>query len=382
MHPETLAAPRYQAEAQVDHNKQRYNDLTTLFAEAVESHMRTPFEYTFDGQDFIAEDGQPLTPIFDRAIIDAEEIAEEFPELKFEVRRRLHERCELDDMIGMARGERPNTMVVVRDFPAELRNAKKDVGGYNVIRQQAMLCVLFWQNNKMKMLTQSLDGSNREALEKIYEFFGRQVQPGEMLGQRIPIDLNEEQQNILVDSLTSVYDSNLSELYGGEWLAGRPAEYGDHQVNSYDFVRSQHDIIQNALALDRFGQLDEDTIYDKIALLNERLSKYRKHGEASGYFAPDVYGSQFISLQLQMRAAGGRARGSNKIFSACGVSIGGGPGNSAEDQLEEAGYGNKIQPWYGKYKKKGTCVNCKEKTVVGEKSWCRPCISGHCGIKK
>lgn len=37
------------------------------------------------------------------------------------------------------------------------------------------------------------------------------------------------------------------------------------------------------------------------------------------------------------------------------------------------------QEWYGKHKKKGTCVNCKEDGEVGEKSWCRSCIKGHCG---
>ena len=146
---ETLAAPRY-TEAAIDHNKQTYEDMTTLLAEAVESPMRTPFEFTFDGSDLFAGDGRPLTPIFDEAITEAEQIAEECPELDFEIRRRQHDRDELDDMLAMARGELPNTMVVVSDFPSELMNATKDVGGYNVTRQQTMLRVLTWRDGRIE----------------------------------------------------------------------------------------------------------------------------------------------------------------------------------------------------------------------------------------
>ncbi len=38
------------------------------------------------------------------------------------------------------------------------------------------------------------------------------------------------------------------------------------------------------------------------------------------------------------------------------------------------------QEWYGAFKKTGNCVNCGDGPKdVGEKGWCRPCISGHCG---
>lgn len=40
------------------------------------------------------------------------------------------------------------------------------------------------------------------------------------------------------------------------------------------------------------------------------------------------------------------------------------------------------QEWYGAYKTIGRCVNCHEgPKEVGEKSWCRDCITGHCGKK-
>lgn len=34
--------------------------------------------------------------------------------------------------------------------------------------------------------------------------------------------------------------------------------------------------------------------------------------------------------------------------------------------------------WHGGLKQKGKCVNCKEKTTVGVKSWCRPCVKARC----
>ncbi len=38
--------------------------------------------------------------------------------------------------------------------------------------------------------------------------------------------------------------------------------------------------------------------------------------------------------------------------------------------------------WHGGRVKRGKCVNCKERTEVGVKDWCKKCISGHCGSRK
>ena len=45
------------------------------------------------------------------------------------------------------------------------------------------------------MYSQSLDGSDRRALEALYAYLGREVQPGELLGQRIRADLPPDEQD-------------------------------------------------------------------------------------------------------------------------------------------------------------------------------------------
>ena len=95
---------------------------------------------------------------------------------------------------------RPNTIMVVSDFPPELCDYPQDVGGYNVSRQQTYLRIYGRQTNgRMVMFSQSLDLSNRQALEQIYDFFGVQPQPGELLSQRLHIDLPDNEQNNLIN---------------------------------------------------------------------------------------------------------------------------------------------------------------------------------------
>src|SRR6185312_9732947 len=113
-------------------------DTATWLAEALNGNMRTSFEYSTDGLELYGEDGGAVGEIFDGAVTAAQEIVKRNPGLLFELRRRIIERGEYDDMLAMARGEF-NTMVVVSDFPPELMGAQEDVGGYNASRKQTML---------------------------------------------------------------------------------------------------------------------------------------------------------------------------------------------------------------------------------------------------
>lgn len=358
---ETLAAQPLYAEAGFDRNKRAYNDMTTLLAEAVDGHMRTPFEYSFDGHDLIADDGSCLSAIFDNSLAEADQIAADNPDVAFERRRRQLERDEFDDMTAMARGELPNTMVVVSDFPAELMNAPEDIGRYNVTRKQTMLRVLAWRDGRMKMYSQSLDRSDRGALERIYGFFGRQPQDGELLGQRTHVDLSSEEQMLLTDELTAAYDTGLAEQQGGDWHAGRPRQAGERLVETYEFVRSQHDLVQHVLTLHRLGKLGEPTIYDTIALINKRLDTFRAQTSDDAITSPDIFASPFRNLYDELQTAGREARVAGQTFSACGVSIGSGEGTSAEGQLNGAGYGNKATETCEFTSKK--CPICKNKNV-------------------
>ena len=231
---------------------QRYYDLTTQFAELVDGSIRTSFELHLVGDDLIAEDGNSLDKTTATGLKEAETIVLVEPNLWFEPRRRYHEREEYLDVLQMAKGEGPNTKIVVSEFPTELMDQPNDIGGYNVRRKQTMLRVYTRARGSIRMYSQSLDGSNREALESIYEHFDQQAQPGELLGQRIDQYLSDEDQEQIVDEIVRVYDSSLVKRFGGDWHAGRPLR---DSRNTYEFVCRQHDLLSEYLRLANSGSL-------------------------------------------------------------------------------------------------------------------------------
>lgn len=366
---ETLAAQPLKWET-FDRNKRDYNDLTTLFAEMVDGSMRTPFSYTSKGQELYAQDGSPMGVEFIKGLETADEIADAKPNLCFEVRRRRSEIDEYHDMLRMAQGTLPNTMVVVSDFPAELMDATTDVGGYNVTRKQAMLRILAWDGSEMKMYSQSLDRSDRQALEAIYHSMGYAPRNDELLGQRMHTDLDEAEQNLLVDRLMGVYDNDLRRQFGGSWHAGIQ---NGARLNTYDFVREQRDIIQLALQQKRGGNLDA---YKVAALLSER---FRTNARLSPDTITARYHDPFHNLQQEMDQATYRASVSGMIFSACGITVESRDELTVGGQLQVDGYGNRTTASTEyKFDKRMYCVVCQ--APPEEKAAKKMC--GPCGICK
>lgn len=315
-----------------DYAERMYNDTTTWLAEVMDGQMRTPFEYTFDGQELYGKDGGALKPIFDTAIVDADRIARNDPSLAFEARRRRTEKGEYKDMLAMERGELPNTMVVVSDFPKELMGATKDTGGYNTTRKQTMLRVIYKQpDGKLAMVSQSLDMSDRTALEALYGYMGFVAQPGELLGQRMHVDMQPEQQEFLIDWLTSVYDRSLQARRGGEWYAGRtPAE----MANTYDFVRSQTDLLETYLQQVQKNGESDGLRYGLAAAMAKRFTRKQTRSFAHTYLSDN-------QLLDEMGRAGHEARLDGKVFSGCGVTSLPMGVQATEGELSALGYGNK-----------------------------------------
>lgn len=312
----------------------RYNDATTWFAEMLDGQMRTPFEYNFDGQELYASDNSALKPIFETALQEAKQLPNE---LSFEQRRRQLELAEYDNMISMARDELPNTMVVVSDFPSELRDAQKDVGGYNVTRQQTMLRVITKTGNKLNMYSQTLDKSDRVGLESIYNCLGFEPQSGELLGQRMHLELDETDQEFLVDQLTGVYDRSLESNYGGEWKAGQRESF---KQNTYDFARNQTDLLGLYLEADVAGKADEPFIYALAATMQKRYEQKYQTAQPEYLVIDDYQVAQELVQEIML--AGKEAARAGKTFSGCGMSVGG-ENMKAGDQLSSLGYGNKSQ---------------------------------------
>lgn len=316
-----------------DAEHRRYYDTATWLAEVLPGSMRTPFEYYFDGNELYAEDGGTLAPIFDDAIENAKTLP------AYEQRRRAIEKSEYLDMLAMMRGELPNTIVVESDFPPELMHARDDEGGYNVKRKPTMLRVITrTSDSTLIMYTQSLDGSNRQALEDVRTHLGYDTAPGELLGQRMYVELDEFRQEFLIDELTGVYDRSLSQKYGGVWWAGI---LNGRQENTYDFVRRQDDLLRAYLSsTDSFqGGYKE---YNLAAAVRARYLKQEIKEpvisvQNSTYAGPAV-AAHVLAMQ-EMQGAGDVARSQGVVVSGCGKTILANELN-ANAQLEKAGYGN------------------------------------------
>lgn len=313
-------------ERQYDKDIRRYYDTVTWLAEVLPGSMRTPVEYIFDGCELYANDGSGLGKIFHDSI----ERAKDLP--GYELRRRYIEQQEYFDMVGIMKGDLPNTMVVISDFPPELMQADKDVGGYNVSRKQTMLRVINKTGHHLKMYSQSLDLSDRSALENIYMYLGFFPAGGELLGQRMHLELDNKRQQSLIDELTNVYDSSLEARYGDNWHAGiRNAR----QVNTYDFVCQQSDLI-NAYLSNTSNFTGGDSEYNLAAAMRERFVGESARPKIEFGFASPV--ANILAYQ-EMVQAGQKASARGEEFSACGVSL-----FSAEigavGQLEGLGYGS------------------------------------------
>lgn len=360
-------------EAVFSREQRFYNDTTTWLAEVLPGNMRTEFEYRFDGHELYAQDGGKLGPIFKTAIEDAEVLADKNPNLLFELRRRVIELEEYDDMLKMAEGRLPNTMIVVSDFPAELMDANEDVGGYNTNRKQAMLRVIsLGSSGSIKICSQSLDRSDRQALEAIYESLGYSAEAGELLGQRMFMKVSDYEQEFMPDLLTRAYDKSLSDRLGGEWSAGRQKT---NEANVYDFVLRQTDLLA-AYTGERFMKPDEGQamLYGLAAAMEERLKRSTSEIPNIHQYMPAVTATKeaVYAAAREIFEAGSGAALEGKTYSGCGLSIGAG-GTATE--LGESGYGNKSsEETKYSFDKLMHCVVCQAPPKDNEgKKMCGPC---------
>jgi hypothetical protein len=345
-----------------------FDDTTTWLAEVLDGNMRTPFEYVYNGEDLVSSrDGRPIGTIFRDAVKSAELKAEYLPELEFELRRRRIEMDEYNDMLEMVKNpDSPNTMIVISDFPEELKNSKDDVGGYNTTRQQAMLRVVSrGSDGVISMISQSLDRSDRDGLESIYNIFGIHPTRGELLGQRIRVNVDEAFHSKLPDRLTTSYDNTLTKKFGGEWYAGRnPVDYR----NTYDFACKQTDLIGAFLLSSR-----DDTA--KLNLAATLEARFEKQSGSSNYERVVRGGSHgFMSVAVEMEFFGRRARIQGRVYSGCGETI-----RSTEEEMGTLGFGDndkKTDEGDCEFISK-SCPECGTKNVKTKVT--KTHISGSCG---
>lgn len=349
-----------QLEYEVDEYLELYNDTTTWLAETLNGNMQTKFEFKFNGTDLISDDGRNLRTVFDDALTDVDKLIDQTPTLTFERSRRELERQEYDVMCGMAKGELPNTMFLVTEFPEALKTATKNIGGYDVNRQHDMLRVIkCLPNGKISIATQTLDNTTPNSIEAIYNKFGSKIDHTKSyLGQRAFKDLSQEAQDKLINELVAAHDQALTKQFGGEWQAGRKGE--DHQ-NTYNFVRSQADLVDNFVRRWLVNGVNENEMYNLAAAIEKR------------YIGDYSYASSEMGASGESAAAGQDSRVSGKSYDGCGLSL---SVSNSNDSLSQLGYGNTIKKMHCPFCKSGVwgdpcasrikCGDCKAEVKDGK----------------
>jgi hypothetical protein len=352
-----------------------YTNAATLVAETLDGHLKTEFVLDFDGHELYGEKGEAMETVFDKGIADAEYVASLRPNLYFEVPRRYKDREEYIDMLAMARYELPNTMIVVSDFPEELMDSPVDVGGYNTARKQTFVRVIIHQTDgSLRLISQTLDQSNRVGLEAIYGLFGTQAKPGQLLGQRIHIGLTADQQQTVVDDIRRVYDASLElQNPGQEFLAGRLRE--ESPAETYAFVIAQTGLLDAYVTqVNAVGNRAEKEWlrYSFAAAMAERYHLRSLLSFEEAHLGMDYY-------ITEMQRAGSAASSAGKRFNACGITMA-----NLEEQMKQSGYGNQTdETTEYAFSKRMFCVKCqKPPKKAAVKKLCGPCgICKSCDLK-
>lgn len=328
-------------------------DAITFAAEALDSHLVKPLNYTYHDNELWSEQNGSLGNVFAGSIEYYRRKAEADPSLDFQYRRTLAEQKEYQHMLRMARGEAPNTFVAISPYPRELDGAVEDVEGYQSKRRLGFIRVITRNDDgSLQMLTHSFDQSDPQAIEAMYSLLGRSVDwSHDVLEQPVELQIDDsEARELLVDQLLHTYDHSLSQTQGGNWFAGRRPSQKPEAVA---FIEQQSDLIDHHTnQLVRVGpksDIAKDLTYDFVSALRRRFE---------GNYA---VGS---SVATEMSNAGSGARANGESVSGCGMTI------TTESQLRQNGYqiGKKEREW-----KYGTCQACLRDGTVGECNVCRDC---------
>lgn len=388
---------RHQAEVGYDDRALIKNNTETWLAEVLNGSMQTSFDFHFKDEDIISQsDGSSLRKIFDSSVEEAYQITNVNPGMMFELRRRMIEKEEFNEIVQMMKGELPNTMVVVSDFPNELTQELKDVAGYNVKRQATILRVIKKvSEDHLIMVSQSLDGSYRPSLEAIYQSFGGLAKNGELLGQRLHLNFDDHlSASFLTDYIREIYDSQLGLALGGRWYAGIRQHSISHPTNTYDFVKQQSDIVN--LYVDDYVKdpiKAEDMRLGIAALVSQRFNVFLSSGRNISY-KEEKWQSQaqqyaFISpflinqnLYNDISQAAQRAVVSgNESYSGCGITVSINSYALDDNEYYQLGYGNKIKKSEEySFNDYGYCIKCQKnpkekekKKQLGPCAICRDC---------
>lgn len=307
-------------------SQQLHEDVDTWLAEVLDGEMHSSFDFVPDGDDLTAEDGRHMLPVLDAALQHTIREARINPLIAPEVDRSHAEREEFLDIIDMAQGNGPNTLVSIWEIPDYVLQHGADIGGYRYNLRRAMLRIAHrLPDGRIRIESQSLDSGFRPGFEALYDHLGQPEPRADVLyRQPIRCEIDEDQAAALREELRDRYDSALYLKTGLKHTAGRTEE---PVVDTYNFVRDQHDLVDTFVATHahkHMDEIDEDEYVNLAAAMKRRM-------EGRKVAAPDV--------ASEMNGAGNSARENGETFSGCGMTVLSRANNTAEAQLAMLGFG-------------------------------------------
>lgn len=201
-----------------------------------------------------------------------------------------------------------------------------------------------------------------------------------------------------IESQLEAYDDAMFLKTGKVHKAGRLEDSSQNNDEAYEFVKQNTALIEyyfekikwlaeSSLTGNELRQRKERLTYGVWARIKELLNEEQPQ---MATVTDDLYGYSPLAAQPELLAsqidrAYHRASLRNEVMAGCGGSVKGlsFDGLSPEEVFDSIFTDvekKKELSWHGGHVKRGTCVNCHEGPKdVGVKSWCKDCISGHCG---
>jgi len=236
---------------QYDTLRQIYNEELTYVAEGLNAPLRTTFtlEHTSDG--LVDERGTQLLTSLARGRRAAEEAAYGDSRLWFNLQRTIHDYHEGQLLESMMLGETSfNTLASWSPMPEEayvqLGLAKLESLGYQPKRLLGFIRIYQKiSDTELKVVSLSVDNSDLMAFRMMAEQLGVQIPETEISDNysayRFTAHLSDHDQAQLPAALIRYYDKSMSQIYGGDFSAGRRAS---NEQESWSFIAAQKDLVE------------------------------------------------------------------------------------------------------------------------------------------
>lgn len=207
-----------------EYERREYDEITDV-AERVRAPISPVQEFTLTAEGLVSARGEPLRPVVQGGVTQAERMAISNPDWQVEAERGQIDLEELAALEGLAiRGE--GVMVSYWLIPDTVRDGTSKLPGYNRERLKMFTRVAAGTSTGVIVKYSSYDGSYIPGVQAMDEALGFQFNPNrgseQIARERRHLTLSGVSVDDIDNVLRRAYDGALTRDFGGEWYGGRP----------------------------------------------------------------------------------------------------------------------------------------------------------------